>query len=159
MNIFTDGSSLNNQCAEKRVGGMGAYFGDNDKRNVSEPLLKNATNQRAELKACILALKKCKDNLDNEINIYTDSKYVIGCMTEWIDNWIKNDWKKSDGKEIKNLKLIKKLHLLIKKRKANVNFYHVRAHKKQPLDPEKYKLWYGNMMADKLATDAAKSIN
>jgi len=106
--------------------------------------------------ACVV-LKK--PQTDNEINIYTDSKYVIGCMTEWIGNWIKNDWKKSDGKEIKNLKLIKKLHLLIKKRKANVNFYHVRAHKKQPLDPEKYKLWYGNMMADKLATDAAKSIN
>ena len=158
MNIFTDGSTLNNQCAEKRIGGIGVYFGDNDSRNISKPLKKNATNQRAELKACIEALKKCKDKLDNEINIYTDSKYVIGCMTEWIDNWIKNDWKKSDGKEIKNLKLIKKLHLLIKERKKEVKFYHVKAHKKKPSNDEEVFFWHGNMMADKLATDAAKSI-
>ena len=157
MNIFTDGSTLNNQDSEKRVGGIGVYFGDDDERNVSKPIIKNATNQIAELKACIYALKKC--DTDQEINIYTDSKYVIGCMTEWLNNWIKNDWKKSDGKEIKNLKLIKKLHLLVKDRCSKVNFYHVKAHQKKPTDPEKQILWKGNMMADKLATDAAKSIN
>ena len=156
MNIFTDGSTLNNQCAEKRIGGIGVYFGEGDCRNISKPLKKNATNQRSELKACIAALKKCTTS--DEINIYTDSKYVIGCMTEWIDNWIRNNWKKSDGKEIKNLKLIKKLYSLINKRDGKVNFYHVKAHKKKPSEPEKYKLWYGNMMADKLATDAAKSM-
>ena len=156
MNIFTDGSTLNNQCAEKRVGGIGVYFGEDDIRNISKPLIKNATNQRAELKACIAALKIC-DTTD-DINIYTDSKYVIGCMTEWIDNWIKNDWKKSDGKEIKNLKLIKKLYSLINNRENNVNFLHVKAHTKKPTDKDKLFLWTGNMMADKLATDAAKSI-
>jgi ribonuclease HI len=153
MNIFTDGSTLNNQCVEKRVGGMGVFFGDNDTRNISKRMKKNATNQRAELKACILALRKCKS--EEVINIYTDSKYVIGCMTEWISNWIKNDWKKSDGKEIKNLDLIKKLYSLFSKK--NITFYHVKAHQKKPSEPEKYNIWYGNMMADKLATDAAKS--
>ena len=33
------------------------FFGDNDIRNISKPMKKNATNQRTELKACILALK------------------------------------------------------------------------------------------------------
>ena len=79
-------------------------------------------------------------------------------MTEWIDNWMRNDWKKSDGKEIKNLKLIKQLYGLISEREGNVNFNHVRAHKKKPTDPEMIPIWEGNMMADKLATDAAKSI-
>ena len=156
MNIFTDGSTLNNQDAEKRVGGIGVYFGKDDSRNISKPMKKNATNQRAELKACIAALKKCEN--DQDVNIYTDSKYVIGCMTEWIKNWIANDWKKSDGKEIKNLKLIKQLYSLIKDREGNVNFNHVRAHKKKPKEPELIPIWEGNMMADKLATDAAKSI-
>jgi len=152
MNIFTDGSTLNNQCAENRVGGMGVFFGDNDIRNISEPMKKNATNQRTELKACILALNKC--NSEETINIYTDSKYVIGCMTEWINNWIKNDWKKSDGKKIKNLDLIKELYSLVKSK--NIIFYHVKAHQKKPSDPKQYDIWYGNMMADKLATTAAK---
>jgi ribonuclease HI len=154
MNVFTDGSTLNNQCPENRVGGMGVFFGDNDPRNVSKPLVKNATNQRAELKACILALKKC--NSQDEINIYTDSKYVIGCMTEWISNWKKNNWKKSDGSEIKNIKLIKKLYSLVSDR--NIKFIHVKAHTKKPSDSEIYNFLYGNMMADKLATNAAKSI-
>ena len=157
MNIFTDGSTLNNQDPEKRVGGIGVYFGKDDTRNISKPIKKNATNQRTELKACIEALKQCDDNQD--VNIYTDSKYVIGCMTEWIDNWISNDWKKSDGQEIKNLELIKKLYYLINNRKGHVNFNHVRAHKKKPTDIDKIPIWEGNMMADKLATDAAKSIN
>ena len=41
MNIFTDGSTLNNQCAEKRIGGIGVYFGEGDCRNISKPLKKN----------------------------------------------------------------------------------------------------------------------
>lgn len=156
MNIFTDGSTLNNQDPQKRIGGIGVYFGDNDPRNVSVPIIKNATNQRAELKACIEALKK--PDLNKYINIYTDSKYVIGCMTEWVDSWKSNDWKKKDGSEIKNLKLIKQLYELTQKFKK-VNFNHVKAHQKKPSKSEDIEIWHGNMMADKLATNAAKSID
>ena len=39
----------------------------------------------------------------------------------------------------------------------NVKFSHVKAHKKKPKNEEDYFTWYGNKMADKLATDAAKS--
>ena len=77
-------------------------------------------------------------------------------MTNWIDSWIKNDWKKSDGREVKNVKLIKKLYSLVSKK--NIKFIHVKAHTKEPSDPNMYNIWYGNMMADKLATNAAKSI-
>ena len=156
MNVFTDGSALNNQNKEKRIGGIGVYFGKNDNRNVSLSLDGNVTNQIAELKACIVALKKC--NTNNELNIYTDSRYVIGCMTLWITKWIQNDWKKYDGGEIKNIDLIKELYSLVKSRKKNVNFHHVKAHTKKPTDAQKFIIWEGNLMADKLATDAAKSI-
>ena len=71
----------------------------------------------------------------------------------------KNDWKKADNKPIKNLNLIKKLYYYT--RNFQVIFLkHVKAHKTKPSDEnsEEYRLWYGNFMADKLATDAAKRI-
>ena len=151
--IFTDGSTLNNQDKNKRVGGIGVFYGDNDERNISEILIENPTNQKAELLACIRALENCDKK---NIIIYTDSKYVIGCMTEWLDNWKNNNWKNSKGKTIKNLELIKNLDVLCQNN--IVKFIHVKAHQKMPnKNTENYKLWYGNKMADKLATDAAKS--
>ena len=41
IDIFTDGSTLNNQQAGKRVGGAGVFFGDNDPRNISMPMKEN----------------------------------------------------------------------------------------------------------------------
>ena len=43
-------------------------------------------------------------------------------------------------------------------RKYNIKFIHVRAHQHEPYNKNsnKYKLWFGNNMADKLATDASK---
>ena len=36
IDIFTDGSTIFNQIPEKRRGGIGVYFGENDERNISE---------------------------------------------------------------------------------------------------------------------------
>jgi ribonuclease HI len=80
--------------------------------------------------------------------------YTINCITTWFDGWKKRGWKKADGKPIENLELIQTLHnyyILY-----DVKFIHVRAHKNEPnKDDPSYYDWYGNMMADKLATDAA----
>ncbi len=102
-----------------------------------------------ELLACIKALEIT--NNDN-INIYTDSKYTINCVTLWYKNWEINNWKTSKGSEVKNLDLIKKLYNLVNSK--NVNFYHVRSHQKEPTDKNKYQHWYGNKMADFLATSS-----
>ena len=60
INVFTDGSTLNNQSKELRKGGVGVWFGENDSRNISIPLTDNfgtkVTNQVAELIACTLAI-------------------------------------------------------------------------------------------------------
>lgn len=149
MNIYTDGATSNNQSKKLRRGGIGVYFGHNDQRNISMEIQENPTNQRMELYACIKALEVCND--DN-INIYTDSKYTINCITTWYDNWKNNNWKTSKGTDVKNLDLIKKLYDLVKSK--NVKFYHVKAHQKTPNDKIKYKHWYGNKMADHLATSS-----
>ena len=149
MNIYTDGATSNNQTKNLRRGGIGVYFGDNDKRNVSMEIKENPTNQRMELIACIKALEVSNEQ---DINIYTDSKYTINSVTTWYAKWKNNNWKTSKGSHVKNLDLIKKLYDLVKSK--NVSFYHVKAHQKAPKDKKKYNHWYGNKMADHLATSS-----
>lgn len=74
------------------------------------------TNQRAELVAIGHAFRLLKEQLreDNsriprlDIEIFSDSKYAIGCMTEWADRWKRNGWRHSDGTPVANWKLIKR---------------------------------------------------
>jgi ribonuclease HI len=172
MIIYTDGACKNNHNNNNiRIGGYGVFFGDNDNNN---PKIENIsaklegpkiTNQVAELTACIKAIEKLVENKiinathnNNNIDpkghiiIKTDSMYTINCIDNWFDGWKKKGWKKADGKPVDNLELIQKLHEY--KILYNVKFIHVRAHKSEPPKyDESYADWYGNMMADKLATN------
>ena len=162
--IFTDGSSLNNQVKGSRKGGIGVFFGDDDERNISLPLEESnnnkVTNQVTELLACIKGIEKLLSDkkTKNKIVIYTDSMYIVNMMKSWANKWAKNNWKKSDGNEVLNLDLVKTLYYYSKS--INIEFRHVRSHKKEPQksDP-KYRIWYGNMKADQLAVNAAHLIN
>jgi ribonuclease HI len=81
--------------------------------------------------------------------------YVINSITVWAKKWKKNDWKKADNKDIENKELIKSLHYLSKN--LGVKYVHVKAHKTAPnKDSDEYFIWYGNMMADTLATSCIK---
>lgn len=155
--IFTDGSCKGPN--ENKRAGCGIYFPDNKKYNISYKLKKGKiTNQIAELKACVKGIEKILKNIVfYKIIIYTDSMYLINSITNWAENWEKNKWRKSNGENILNKKLIKKLYFYYKN--LNIEFNHVKAHKKEPEDKntEQYKLWYGNYMADKLANSGADS--
>ena len=161
IKIFTDGSSLNNNKYSNRSGGIGVYFGLNDPRNISEKMYsEKITNQVAELLACyqgIITIITTQDLKAIKLYIYTDSKYLIDAITKYGPDWEKNNWKKKKNKEISNLELIKKIYCLYQN--VNIKFKHINSHQKEPIDKEskEYKLWFGNMMADKLATDAAKN--
>ena len=164
--IYTDGSSLNNQCKGKRRGGIGIYFGIDDIRNQSIPLIESdtnkVTNQVAELTACIVAIENViydKVYMDTKYSILicTDSMYTVNCITKWCKNWEKNNWKKSNGIIIENLELIKTLYSYYKK--YTIKFKHITAHKTEPpKSSPSYNDWYGNMMADMYATNASKNI-
>ncbi|KAK0105184.1 hypothetical protein ONS95_004420 [Cadophora gregata] len=71
------------------------------------------TNRRAEITAVIIAFEQALEkyhNLDGspylDVKIYTDSKYVIGCMTDWVYKWCRNGWINSAGYEVANRDLI-----------------------------------------------------
>jgi len=159
--IFIDGSCLNNGCKNSK-GGYGVFFGDDDTRNVSKklvitPIITKITNNTAELMACLEALTIIENNIENKKNyIITDSKYLYQSIIDWIPIWEKNNWKKSDGKIIENLDLIKNIRE--KHKKVRPMLKHVNSHQKEPEDKNsiEWKMWYGNMKADLLATNGSR---
>ena len=110
--IYTDGACSGNPGP----GGWGAVIFDQNKnqKNISGKE-KNTTNNRMELMAPIMALKKIKPK--SEVTIFTDSTYVKNGITEWIKKWEKNDWKNANKKPVKNKDLWIKLNGLCKKYK------------------------------------------
>lgn len=162
---FTDGSTFNNGKKNKqKYGGIGIYLEAPISKNISIPIdSQEVTNNICELNACIMAIKIIialpNFNINNDtIKLYSDSQYVIKSIKEWSNNWIKNGWKNKSGQPVKNSDLIKRLLDLYNKYK--VDLIYIKAHTKPPLDKTniKYRLWYGNYMADKLATTASKSL-
>lgn len=158
--IYTDGSGDYSVYNDVH-GGVGIFFGDDDIRNISMPyIIYPITHNRAEIYGMIRAVEimTTPDRLPKEkerIIIYSDSQYAVNTITEWIHSWKKRKWKKSDGKEPENLDLwywLDKL-LMIYSSHYQVDFQWVPAHLKEPKDNTtvEYKLWYGNMMADKFA--------
>jgi len=142
--VYTDGSCIDNGKVNAK-GGVGVWFGADDKRNLSEKLTGKQTNQRAELMGPILALQILEKYQDVEIR--TDSMYTINCVTNWSKRWVKNNWKTQNGKDVENQDLIKTLLGLMKNRSGITNYKHVRGHSGH----------YGNDKADLLAK-AATSI-
>jgi ribonuclease HI len=132
--IYCDGSSLGNPGP----GGFGVVALDVSHKVFWEfgEGFKNATNNQMELAATIFSLnlilkshQNDKKNLNFEIR--TDSKYVIQGSTEWLKNWVKNNWKNSQKKEVLNKGEWQKiLGLLaeIETRKIKIKWTHVYGH-------------------------------
>tara|TARA_B100000768_G_C11051830_1_gene278691 strand:+ start:166 stop:594 length:429 start_codon:yes stop_codon:yes gene_type:complete len=95
--IYTDGACSGNPGP----GGWGAVIFDGNKNQVNiSGRIEGTTNNRMELIAPIMALKKIKN--DSKITIYTDSTYVKNGITVWIKKWEKNGWISSNRKIVKN---------------------------------------------------------
>ena len=128
IEIYTDGSCLENPGN----GGWAAIINNNGDIKKITGSEKNTTNNRMELMAPINALKNI--NLDDEINIYTDSKYVKLGITEWINTWVKNNWQTSKKEDVKNKDLWIELYYL--NESLNVKWNWVKAHAGNQLNEE-----------------------
>ena len=107
INIYTDGACSGNPGP----GVWGAYI---DNAGVVTELSgreEDTTNNRMELKAVIEALNSFTSKTN--LNLYTDSKYVMDGSSKWIENWKKNGWKTAQKKAVKNQDLWIELDKLV----------------------------------------------
>ena len=128
IEIYTDGSCLENPGN----GGWAEIINANGNIKKISGNEKNTTNNRMELMAPINALKNI--NSEEEIIVYTDSQYVKLGITEWINSWVKNNWKTSKKEEVKNKDLWTELYNLNKTLK--VKWIWIKAHAGNPLNEE-----------------------
>ena len=126
--IFTDGSCLTNPGN----GGWAAIIKQDEKIRRISGSEKNTTNNRMELLAPINALKQIKT--ESPVEIYTDSQYVKLGITEWIKNWVKNNWQTSKKENVKNKDLWIELYNLNKS--FDINWNWVKAHAGNKLNEE-----------------------
>ena len=139
IEIYTDGSCLENPGN----GGWAAIINDDGKIKKISGSEKNTTNNRMELMAPIAALSKITKK--KKVQVFTDSQYVKMGITNWIHNWIKNNWQTSKKEDVKNKDLWLNLYELTQSH--DVEWHWVKAHAGNTLNEE----------VDALAKDAAKS--
>lgn len=95
MQIWTDG------CCNKKGSGWAVIVPS--LKIILRGEVPGATNQQAELGAIIQAVYKFGSNN----HIITDSKYAIGCFSEWYPKWLNNGWINSKGEAVENQPFIK----------------------------------------------------
>ncbi len=139
--IYTDGGCRGNPG----IGGWGVWlrYGDHDKKLKGGE--KDTTNNRMELMAAIKALEVIKSSTI-DIDLFTDSKYVMSGINEWIKGWKLRGWKTANKKPVKNVDLWQKLDEV--NAKHNVHWHWVKGHSGD----------IGNDMADELANQAMDEI-
>ena len=94
IEIFTDGSSLGNPGP----GGWCAILRYKNHEKILRGGEAHTTNNRMELFAVIEALKALKEPC--EINLYSDSEYVLNAISKWLNNWVKKDFKKVKNEDL-----------------------------------------------------------
>lgn len=121
--IYTDGACTGNPGP----GGWGVvvYFDDGSVHELGDGC-RQTTNNRMEMQAAIAALQYLEASGQSyPITLYTDSEYLINCVTKWVKSWKKKGWKKADGKPVQNQDLLEILDGLNTRK---VRWEHVRGH-------------------------------
>lgn len=144
INVYIDGSCGSNGQKGAKAG-YGVYFAEGDSRNEYGAIEGDKqTNNVGELTAFIRCMEILADEIaaGHRINIYSDSEYVIKCVTKYGDKLHKEGWKTS----VPNLELVQKAYTLYQSSKHQVQLCKIKAH--TGLQDEHSK---GNEGADRLA--------
>lgn len=124
IKIYSDGSSLGNPGP----GGWGTVLEFNGHTKELSGSMPNTTNNIMELKGAIEGVKALKEPCN--IELISDSKYVVQGINEWLKNWVKNNWKTAAKKPVKNVELWKE-YLEISKQ-HNITATWVKGHAGHP---------------------------
>lgn len=136
IDIYTDGACSGNPGP----GGWGAVLRYGEREKCLSGAAPETTNNRMEMQAVIEALSALSRPCD--INLFTDSKYVMQGINEWLPRWQANGWRTASKKPVKNKDLWQELTKQLQRH--NVNWHWVKGHSGDP----------GNERADELARTA-----
>uniref|UniRef100_A0A6H1ZZ87 ribonuclease H n=1 Tax=viral metagenome TaxID=1070528 RepID=A0A6H1ZZ87_9ZZZZ len=139
LEIFTDGACLNNGKPEAKASWGFVVLTKRGRDYMNNGLVEGKqSNNTGELTAILKALSFAIGSGEEDVLIYSDSRYCIDSLTIWdIEKRVK-------GKQKKNYNLIKKILELTEE--INVSFQWVRGHNEN----------YYNELADSLANEALK---
>ena len=133
--IYSDGACSGNPGP----GGWGCVLliKDENSENLQEVQLSGGenptTNNRMELTAllCALELADTIETTNTSVTIYVDSAYIFNCFEQkWYATWLKNGWRTSDKKDVKNQDLWTRIIALYIKDKdrLHLEFVKVKSH-------------------------------
>jgi len=143
-NIYTDGGCDPNPGP----GGWAAIIRWEDREWVLSGNDPDTTNNRMELHAPAAALALLEGLLGRcWVNLHTDSQYLRQGITEWIEAWVRRDWRTSDKQPVKNQDLWRLLHRLTQAH--DVTWHWLQGHAGHPV----------NERADRLATEALRALH
>jgi len=124
VTLYTDGACSGNPGA----GGWACilvYKEQEKELSGGEP---ETTNNRMELTAVIEGLKALKESC--EVELYTDSKYVLEGATKWLSGWQEKGWKRADKKPVLNVDLWQLVSELLSQHQ--INWHWVKGHAGDP---------------------------
>ena len=138
--IHTDGACKGNPG----IGGWGVIlsYKDTIKELYGGDL--HTTNNRMELMAAIQGLEALKKPC--LVQLYTDSKYLIQGINEWLPNWKQRGWKTASKTPVKNEDLWRRLDTALQRH--TVQWFWVKGHSGHA----------GNERADSLANYGIASL-
>jgi len=139
VTIYTDGACSGNPGP----GGWGAILMYKEKKLELSGYEAHTTNNRMELLAPIEALSRLKEPC--EVSVYSDSAYLVNAFLQnWLTNWVRRNWIKSDKKPVENRDL---WEMLLKFTQIHqITWHKVKGHADNP--------W--NNRCDELATGEIK---
>lgn len=134
--LYTDGACRGNPGP----GGWGVVLRYRDDERTLNGFEAETTNNRMELIAVIEGLRALKRPC--EVELYTDSRYVMQGINEWIEKWKRNGWKTAARKPVKNVDLWQRLDDEVGRH--HIDWHWVKGHSGN----------VGNEHADRLANEA-----
>jgi ribonuclease HI len=141
IEIYTDGACRGNPGP----GGWGVLLVSGKHQKTLHGGDHETTNNRMKLTAAIEALTALKGH--SSIILYTDSKYVMDVIKDWMPNWKKRGWKTAAKKPVKNKDLWQALDDAIQRHE--IDWRWVKGHNGNP----------GNEKADELANQGIDELS
>ena len=138
--IYTDGACAGNPGP----GGWCAILRYGSHEKVLQGGASLTTNNRMELRAALAALQALTRPCT--VEIHTDSEYLKKGITEWLHAWVRNGWRTSTKRSVKNRDLWQALHAAAQPHR--ITWHWVKGHAGDPL----------NERADQLAIAALNTI-